>query len=209
MSLSRYRQFYETVVRQDMLSKMAYRNVHEIPKIRQISVSGATSGPTGKGLDNPVASAFMLELITGQQARMTRIRRANARYRTREGFLEGAMVSLHGDQMYNFMDRLVNMVLPRVTDFNGLSNKSFDGNGNYAIGIRDINSFLEVEAQHPNMLNFRLDSSRGCGIHINTTAKTDAEAKLLLSAFRFPFAAGPATSGGSSETLAAPDAAKP
>lgn len=155
MSLSRYRLWYETVVRQDLLSKLQYKNVHQIPKVTQIAVSGATRSTTGKGLDNPIASAFMLELITGQQPKMTRIRRPNARYRTREGFLEGSKVILHGDQMYNFMDRLVTMVLPRVTEFSGLRHSSFDGRGNYAIGISDMNYFLEIEAQHANMMNFQ------------------------------------------------------
>lgn len=186
---SRYKLFYEQVVRADMMAKMQYKNVHLIPKVSSISVSGATSAAMGKGLDHPVASAFFLELITGQMAKLTRIKHGNARYKVREGFLEGSKVTLHGDQMYNFMDRLITMVLPRITDFQGLGSSSFDGHGNLGIGIPDINVFLEVEAQHPNMLNFNLDSSRGCGIHINTTADNDAEAKVLLSALRFPFVA--------------------
>ena len=115
------------------------------------------------------------------------MRKGNARYKVREGFLEGSKVTLHGNQMWNFMDRLVTMVLPRQTDFAGLSHGAFDGRGNYGIGIRDINLFLEVEAQHGNMLNFPLNSARGCGVYVHTTAETDAEAKLLLSALRFPF----------------------
>jgi large subunit ribosomal protein L5 len=185
---SRYRTFYETVVRADLLSKMQYKNVHQIPKVTQISVSGATHAALGNGLDQPVASAFFLELITGQQAKLTRIRRGNAKYKVREGFLEGSKVTMHGNQMYDFMDRLITMVLPRQTDFAGLRHDSFDGRGNYSIGIRDLNVFLEIEAQHGNMLNFHLDSARGCGIYVATSAKTDAEAKLLLSALRFPFA---------------------
>ena len=185
---SRYRLFYENVVRADMLLKMQYKNVHQIPKVTQVAVGGATHVALGKGLDHPVASAFFLELISGQQSKLTRIRRGNARYKARQGFLEGAKVTLHGNQMYNFMDRLVTLVLPRITDFAGLRHSAFDGKGNYAIGIRDINTFLEVEAQHGNMLNFQLNSARGCGVYIQTSAKTDAEAKVLLSALRFPFA---------------------
>ena len=154
MSISRYRQFYETVVRPELLYKVGYKNVHQIPKLRQVTVSGANRPTTGKGLDHPVASAFMLELITGQQAKFTRIRRPKAQYRVREGWLEGAKCTLHGDQMYNFLDRLATMVLPRVTEFSGLGNGSFDGRGNYAIGITDMNYFPEIEAQHANMLNF-------------------------------------------------------
>ena len=186
--MGRYRAFYETVVRADLLSKLQYSNYHQIPRITQVAVSGATHGPLGKGLDHPVASAFFLELITGQQAKSTRIRKGNARYKVREGFLEGSKVTLHGEQMWSFLDRLVTMVLPRQTDFAGLAHDSFDGRGNYAIGIKDLNVFLEIEAQHGNMLNFPLDSARGCGIYVHTSAKTDAEAKVLLSALRFPFA---------------------
>ena len=192
---SRYKLFYQQVVRADLLSKLQYKNVHQIPKVTQISVSGATHAVLGKGLDHPVASAFFLELITGQTPKFTRIRRGNARYKVREGFLEGAKVTMHGDQMYNFMDRLVTLVLPRITDFSGLKSSSFDGRGNYALGIRDINSFLEVETQHGNMLNFQLNSARGCGIYIETSAQTDAEAKVLLSALRFPFASEPGAGG--------------
>lgn len=184
---SRYRLFYDTVVRQDLLSKMAYKNVHEIPKVTQIAISGATRAQLGKGLDTPVASAFFLELITGQQAKFTRIKRGNARYKAREGFLEGSKVTLHGNQMYDFMDRLITIVLPRTTDFGGLKTSSFDGKGNYALGIKDVNTFLEVEAQHGNMLNFQLNSARGIGIYVSTSCATDEEAKVLLSALRFPF----------------------
>jgi len=90
--------------------------------------------------------------------------------------------------MYNFMDRLITIVLPRITDFGGLKHSSFDGRGNYSIGIKDINTFLEVEAQHGNLLNFDNNSSRGCGVMIHASADNDAEAKVLLSALRFPFA---------------------
>ena len=161
--MGRYRAFYETVVRADLLSKLQYSNYHQIPRVTQVAVSGATHGPLGKGLDHPVASAFFLELITGQEAKVTRIRRGNARYKVREGFLEGSKVTLHGEQMWSFLDRLVTMVLPRQTDFAGLAHDSFDGRGNYAIGIRDLNVFLEIEAQHGNMLHFPSDSARGCG----------------------------------------------
>jgi len=184
---SRYKLFYQQVVRQDLLAKMAYKNVHQIPKVTQISVSGATKAQLGKGLDHPVASAFFLELITGQQAQFTRIRKGNARYKAREGFLEGSKVTLHGNQMYDFMDRLLTIVLPRITDFSGLKHTSFDGHGNYALGIKDVSTFLEVEAQHGNMLNFQLNSARGVGIYVQTSAATDEEAKVLLSALRFPF----------------------
>mmetsp|Transcript_16504 Transcript_16504/g.42347 ORF Transcript_16504/g.42347 Transcript_16504/m.42347 type:complete len:209 (-) Transcript_16504:411-1037(-) len=184
---ARYKLFYEQVVRQDLLHKFQYKNVHQIPKLTQISVSGATRAQLGKGLDHPVASAFFLELITGQKAQFTRIRRGNARYKAREGFLEGSKVTLHGNQMYNFLDRLITITLPRITDFSGLKHSSFDGQGNYALGIKDVSTFLEIEAQHGNMLNFQLNSARGIGIYLGTSAQTDEEAKVLLSALRVPF----------------------
>ena len=202
---SRYKLFYEQVVRQDLLTKLQYQNVHQIPKVTHIAVSGATRAVLGKGLDNPVASAFFLEMVTGQQATFTRIRKGNARYKAREGFLEGSKVTMHGNQMYNFMDRLITMVLPRITDFGGLKLSSFDGHGNYAIGIKDVSTFLEIEAQHGNMLNFQLQSARGIGIHVGTSAETDEEAKVLLSALRFPFEP-PRVRRPPAETAAAPSA---
>ena len=184
--MSRYKMWYETVVRADMLSKFQYRNVHEIPRIKQVTVSAATRMRTS-GLDNPVAAAFALELVTGQRAQLTRIKRGNARYKVREGFLEGAKTQLHGEQMYDFMDKLVTQVLPRVTDFNGLTGSSFDGKGNFSLGITDWSYFLEVEAQHANLQHLDLQNTPGIGVVVRTSAKTDDEARLLLSALRFPF----------------------
>ena len=187
MSRCRLKEWYNIVVRPDLMAKMQYTNTHAVPKLSALSVN-VTTKQASSGLDNAVPAAFILELVTGQTAALTRVKRANAMYKVRPGHLEGAKVTLHGEQMWNFMDRLVTIALPRQTDFAGLSHDSFDGNGNYAIGIRDVNTFLEVEAQHGNMLGFKLDSARGCGIYITTTAETDAEAKVLLSALRFPFA---------------------
>lgn len=230
---SRYKLWYETVVRQDLLAKMQYSNVHQVPKVKKITLSAATNVTSG-GLNHPVAAAFALELISGQRPQLTRVRVSNARYKVRAGFLEGAKVVLQGEQMYDFMDRLVTHVMPRITEFNGLKNRSgngpigssflpirecglnhefslrsFDGRGNFAIGIRDWGYFPEIDAQHSTLSSFQvscalqffarsslishdifsvqLKSARGLGILINTTASTDLEAKLLLSALRFPF----------------------
>eukprot|EP00962_Isochrysis_galbana_P023262 scaffold7006_cov108-Isochrysis_galbana.AAC.3 len=183
---SRYRMFYDTVVRPDMLAKMQYKNVHMVPKLDKVTVSIATHmKPTG--LDNPIAAAFALELITGQQAQLTRVKKANAKYKVRTGMLEGAKVVLHGDNMYHFLDRLVTTVLPRITDFEGLDRRSFDAHGGYALGIRDWSSFIEVESQHENLQPFGVQQSPGLGVQILTTATTEPEAHMLLSALRFPF----------------------
>ena len=104
-----------------------------------------------------------------------------------QGTLEGAMVKLHGDSMYEFVDRLLTQVLPRVTDFRGLRPTSFDGRGNYALGIKDVSAFLEIDAQHANLQRPPVHTARGVGIYVQTTAKTDDEARVLLSALRFPF----------------------
>ena len=108
---SRYKLFYEQVVKADLLSKMQYKNVHMIPTMKKISLHGGTHVTMGGGLDTPVSSAFLTELITGQQSKFTRTKRGMAQYKMREGMLEGSKVHLHGDQMWNFMDRLITMVV--------------------------------------------------------------------------------------------------
>ncbi len=186
MTVSRYRLFYESVIKPELLAKMQYKNVHMVPKMQHITVSMSTRmKPTG--LDSPIPSAFLLELLTGQQAVFTRTKDDHAKYKVRKGVLEGAKVVLRGESMYHFMDRLVTQVLPRVVDFNGLSPDSFDGRGNFALGIKDLSVFHEIESQAANLDRFGIHTSRGVGILMNTTAKTDAEARLLLAGFRFPF----------------------
>ena len=182
----RLRAFYETIVRKDLLHQLRYKNVHQVPQIEHVAVSMATRMRPGT-LDHPVPAAWMLELLTGQRARLTKTRRNNARYKIRQGTLEGAMVKLHGDSMYEFVDRLLTQVLPRVTDFRGLRPTSFDGRGNYALGIKDVSAFLEIDAQHANLQRPPVHTARGVGIYVQTTAKTDDEARVLLSALRFPF----------------------
>uniref|UniRef100_A0A7S0EW80 Large ribosomal subunit protein uL5 C-terminal domain-containing protein n=1 Tax=Phaeocystis antarctica TaxID=33657 RepID=A0A7S0EW80_9EUKA len=186
MSRCRLKEWYNVVVRPDLMAKMQYTNTHAIPKLSGVSVQ-VTTKQAATGLDNAVPAAFILELVTGQTAALTRVKNANSMYKVRPGHLEGAKVTLHGDQMYHFLDRMVTQVLPRITDFNGLNPKSFDGKGNYALPIKDWSFFLEVEAQHSNLQHLNLQKSPGLGVQIHTTAKTDDEAKLLLTAMRFPF----------------------
>lgn len=171
---SRYKLWYETVVKPEMISKMQYKNVHQVPKLRKVTLSAATN-VLSSGLNHPVAGAFALELISGQRAELTRIRVSNARYKVRAGFLEGAKVSLQGEPMYDFVDRLVTQVLPRITEFDGLNPRrcvvtlgssnhlgsilhvlSFDGRGNFSLGIRDWGYFPEIEAQHALLAPFQV-----------------------------------------------------
>ena len=240
MSRCRLKEWYNVVVRPDLMAKMQYTNTHAVPKLNGVSVQ-VTTKQAATGLDNAVPAAFILELVTGQTAALTRVKNANSMYKVRPGHLEGAKVTLHGDQMYHFLDRMVTQVrlaassgvqqaqlrgcarppalpprcaqvLPRITDFNGLNSASFDGKGNYALPIKDWSYFLEVrgrppnrrslrwresqklcavaaqvEAQHSNLQHLNLQKSPGLGVQIHTTAKTDDEAKLLLTAMRFPF----------------------
>ena len=171
MSRCRLKEWYNVVVRPDLMAKMQYTNTHAIPKLSGVSVQ-VTTKQAATGLDNAVPAAFILELVTGQTAALTRVKNANAMYKVRPGHLEGAKVTLHGDQMYHFLDRMVTQVrlspspgaqqaqlrgcarpalpprcaqvLPRITDFNGLNSSSFDGKGNYALPIKDWSYFLEV-----------------------------------------------------------------
>merc|ERR1711865_620661 len=129
------------------MAKMQYTNTHAVPKLNGVSVQ-VTTKQAATGLDDAVPAAFILELVTGQTAALTRVKNANAMYKVRPGHLEGAKVTLHGDQMYHFLDRMVTQVLPRITDFNGLNSASFDGKGNYALPIKDWSYFLEVSYYH-------------------------------------------------------------
>ena len=181
MSRCRLKEWYNVVVRPDLMAKMQYTNTHQIPKLNGVSVQ-ITTKQAATGLDNAVPAAFMLELVTGQTAALTRVKNANAMYKVRPGHLEGAKVSLHGDQMYHFLDRMVTQVslgpcqtqfrdctrppallprcaqvLPRITDFNGLNSKSFDGKGNYALAIADWSYFLEVRGSpRPNQWSLQV-----------------------------------------------------
>jgi len=166
---------------------MQYKNVHLIPKVTQVTVMMTTNiKPTG--LDNPVPAAFLLELMTGQRAKLTRVRKYSTKLKIRPGTLLGAAVTLHGDVMYHFLDKVVTQVLPRVADFNGLNNDSFDRTGNYGFTIYDVSNFLEVESQYANLQPFGLNQAPRARILVATSAQSPEEGRLLLSALRFPFA---------------------
>lgn len=156
-----------------------YRNIMEVPRIRKVVVNIGL----GEALDNPKAlEAAMndLMLITGQKPVMTRARKSIANFKLREGRIIGVKVTLRGDRMWAFLDRLMNIALPRVRDFRGVSPEAFDGRGNYTLGLRDQLVFPEIEYD-------KIDKLRGMEVSIVTTARTDDQARLLLQLLGMPF----------------------
>lgn len=163
-----------------MTKKFGYKNVMEIPKIDKIVVNMRVgeAKENAKILDAAVAD---MELITGQKAVVTRAKNSIANFKIREGLAIGCKTTLRGEKMYEFLDRLVNLALPRVRDFRGVNPNGFDGRGNYALGIKEQLIFPEVEYD-------KIDKVRGMDVIIVTTAKTDEEARELLRLFNMPFA---------------------
>jgi large subunit ribosomal protein L5 len=151
----------------------------QVPRIRKITLNMGVGESVGdkKVLDNAVAD---MAKIAGQKPVVTKAHRSIANFKLRAGFPIGCMVTLRGARMYEFLDRLVNIAIPRIRDFRGVSNRAFDGRGNYSLGIREQIIFPEIEYD-------KIDMLRGMNIAITTTAKSDDEAKALLAAFRFPF----------------------
>jgi len=177
--LSRYKEMYNTEIRESMKKKFGYKNVMEIPRLEKIVVNMGVgeAKDNAKLLDSAVTD---LEKITGQHVVTTKAKKAVANFKIREGMQIGCKVTLRGDKMYDFLDRLVNLALPRVRDFRGVSANSFDGRGNYALGIKEQIIFPEIEYD-------KIDKIRGMDVIIVTTAKTDEEARELLRLFNMPF----------------------
>ncbi len=177
--MSRYKDQYNTEIRDAMQKKFGYKNIMEIPKIEKIVVNMGVgeAKDNAKLLDSAVAD---LEKITGQHVVTTKAKKAVANFKIREGMSIGCKVTLRGEKMYDFLDRLVNLALPRVRDFRGVSANSFDGRGNYALGIKEQIIFPEIEYD-------KIDKIRGMDVIIVTTAKTDEEARELLRLFNMPF----------------------
>ena len=177
--MSRYKDTYNSEVRDAMQKKFGYKNVMEIPKLEKIVVNMGVgeAKDNAKLLDSAVTD---LEKITGQHVVTTKAKKAVANFKIREGMQIGCKVTLRGDKMYDFLDRLVNLALPRVRDFRGVSANSFDGRGNYALGIKEQIIFPEIEYD-------KIDKIRGMDVIIVTTAKTDEEARELLRLFNMPF----------------------
>ena len=178
--MSRLRELYDTTVKKNMMEKFKYKNALSVPKIEKIVINmgvGAAKDEA-KLLDNAVKD---LETITGQHVVKTKAKKAIANFKIREGLAIGCKCTLRGEKMYEFMDRLINLALPRVRDFRGVNPNAFDGRGNYALGIKEQIIFPEIEFD-------KIDKVRGMDIIFVTTAKTDGEAKELLSEFNMPFA---------------------
>ena len=170
---------YKQKVVPELMEKFGYKTVMQVPRIRKITLNMGVGETTTdkKVLDNAVAD---MAKIAGQKPVVTKARRSIANFKLRAGFPIGCMVTLRGARMYEFLDRLVNIAIPRIRDFRGVSNRAFDGRGNYSLGVREQIIFPEIEYD-------KIDALRGMNIAITTTAKSDDEARALLSAFRFPF----------------------
>jgi large subunit ribosomal protein L5 len=177
--MARLQQHYKEKVVPELVQKFGYKSPMEVPRIAKITLNMGVGKTTQdkKILDNAVAD---LTKITGQKPVVTKAKKSIANFKVRAGFPIGCMVTLRGERMYEFLDRLVSVAIPRIRDFRGVSNRSFDGRGNYSLGVREQIIFPEVEYD-------KIDTLRGLNISITTTAKTDDEARALLAAFRFPF----------------------
>ncbi|WP_018139882.1 MULTISPECIES: 50S ribosomal protein L5 [unclassified Thioalkalivibrio] len=177
--MERLREKYESNVKQALREQFSYANVMEIPRITKVTLN--------MGLGDAVADKKVIEhavsdmtAIAGQKPVVTKARKSIAGFKIRDDYPIGCKVTLRRRQMYEFLDRLINVALPRVRDFRGFSAKAFDGRGNYSLGIKEQIIFPEIDYD-------RVDKLRGMDITITTSAKTDAEAKALLEAFQFPF----------------------
>lgn len=174
----RLKEFYKHEVVPKMVRDGLFRNTMQVPRLVKITLN---MGVGGAVKDKKILDSALHELsvIAGQKAISTRARKSNASFKIRDGWLIGCKVTLRSDAMYGFLDRLITIVLPRVRDFRGLPSKSFDGTGNYNIGIKEHSVFPEIE-------KLKVTSVRGLDISITTTAKTDKECFLLLHTFKLP-----------------------
>jgi large subunit ribosomal protein L5 len=177
--MARLQQHYREKIVPGLIQQFGYKSVMEVPRITKITLNMGVSEAVAdkKVMDNAVAD---LTKIAGQKVVVTKARKAIAGFKIREGYPIGCMVTLRGARMFEFLDRLVTIALPRVRDFRGISGRAFDGRGNYNIGVKEQIIFPEIEYD-------KVDAIRGLNISITTSAKTDDEAKALLTAFRFPF----------------------
>jgi len=177
--MARLLDFYKNTVVQELTKKFGYKSNMEVPRITKITLN--------MGVGEAVADKKVLEFavgdmtkIAGQKPVVTKSRKSIAGFKIRDGYPIGCMVTLRGPRMFEFLDRLVTVALPRVRDFRGISGKGFDGRGNYNMGVKEQIIFPEIEYD-------KIDALRGMNISVTTTAKTDEEARALLGAFKFPF----------------------
>jgi large subunit ribosomal protein L5 len=177
--MARLKNFYREKVVEQLKNELNCANVMEVPRITKITVNmGVGEAATDKKvLEHAVSD---LTKITGQKPQVTNARKSVAGFKIREGWPIGCKVTLRGERMYEFLDRLISIAIPRIRDFRGLSAKSFDGRGNYSMGVREQIMFPEIDYD-------KIDQLRGMDITITTTAKTDDQGRALLRAFNFPF----------------------
>jgi large subunit ribosomal protein L5 len=177
--MARLQSYYRETVVPEMIKKFGYKSVMEVPRIEKITLN--------MGVGEAVADKKIMEFavgdmkkIAGQKPVVTVARKSIAGFKIREGYPVGCKVTLRRNRMYEFLDRLVSVAMPRIRDFRGISGRAFDGRGNYNMGVREQIIFPEIEYD-------KIDALRGMNITITTTARTDEEAKALLAAFKFPF----------------------
>ena len=177
--MARFQQQYREKVVPELVQKFGYKSNMEVPRITKITLNMGVGEAVAdkKVLENAVGD---MQKIAGQKPVVTKSRKSIAGFKIRDGYPIGCMVTLRGPQMFEFLDRLVTIALPRVRDFRGISGKGFDGRGNYNMGVKEQIIFPEIEYD-------KIDALRGMNISITTTAKTDEEAKALLAGFKFPF----------------------
>ena len=177
--MARLKDFYTTTVVPELMKQFSYNSIMEVPRIEKITLNMGVGEAVAdkKVMEHAVAD---LEKIAGQEPVVTVARKSIAGFKIRDNYPVGCKVTLRRDQMFEFLDRLVTIALPRVRDFRGVNGKSFDGRGNFNMGVREQIIFPEIEYD-------KIDALRGLNITITTTAKTDEEAKALLSLFKFPF----------------------
>ena len=177
--MARFQQQYREQVAPALMKQFGYKSVMEVPRFTKVTLNmGVGEGVADRKMVENAAND--LTQISGQKAVVTKARKAIAGFKIREGYPIGCMVTLRGQRMFEFLDRLITIALPRVRDFRGVSARAFDGRGNFNMGVREQIIFPEIEYD-------KVDKVRGLNISITTTAKTDEEAKALLAAFKFPF----------------------
>ena len=177
--MARLREIYDTTIRPDLMSQFGYKNIFEVPRLEKVVINMGV-GEAVQDSKRINAAVEELTRISGQKPVVTRAKKSIAGFKLREGMPIGVKVTLRRDRMFEFLDRLVNIALPRVRDFRGLNPKSFDGRGNYAMGVKEQIVFPEIDYD-------KVDTVRGMDIIVVTTAKTDDEARELLKRFQFPF----------------------
>ena len=178
--MSRLKEKYQNEIVDALMKKFGYKNIMEVPKLDKVVINMGV-GEAKENAKLLEAAVKDMETITGQKAVLTRAKNSVANFKIREGMPIGCKVTLRGEKMYEFVDRLINLSLPRVRDFRGVSANSFDGRGNYALGIKEQLIFPEIEYD-------KVDKVRGMDVIFVTTAKTDEEARELLTQFDMPFA---------------------